>query len=257
MLPTLRNTLNELQFSVRERYLGQVALRRGLPSLPPLPPSLTAEQRYYTQVLRRAFGLGFPGSGSTETRQKEAVPPIQLLIDVGCRNWSYARALAEFFPHAELSGVDVDGARRYWNLYRRIDVANAHAAALANQGHVAKAECKDFQNLRELPSEKITLFTFFFPFVSENPCLGWGLPARFVNFQQLLRHSVRLADAAQTPGAHWISAHQGEWEAEEARLAYILAGLSCEETFLSTAEVRGLWPSPHETRIFRASRLPI
>src|SRR4051812_12636873 len=110
--------MNRLQFYVRKNLLGKVALRRGLPT-PRESGVETGEREFYKLILGRAAR----GSSQEPAAAKH-------VIDVGCRTWSSARALAEFFPSASLLGVELDGGRRYWNLHRRQDVAQAYAASL-------------------------------------------------------------------------------------------------------------------------------
>ncbi len=232
----LRNVLNELQFGLREKVLGKIVLRKSLPRLAQ-GYSVEQERNFYRLVLTR---------GLAPLNQNHL---FSYVTDVGCRNWSYAHALADFFPQAQITGVDVDGFRRYWNLYRRIDHAQAYAGDLRRRGREVQAYAKDFRDFYLPPSPSQVLFTFFFPFVSENPCLKWGLPARFVNFPLLLKHSLILQWISLAQGATWLSAHQGEWEASEARKAYTRAGLDWREIVLSLEETREFWPSPYETHI--------
>src|SRR4051812_22371916 len=98
----IRDTLNEVQFYLRQRVFGKVILRRSCPSLHTLD-ELQGEYQYYKLLLSNGF-------------HKEIRQEIKHVMDVGCRNWSYVRALAEFFPSAKISGMEVDGSRRYWNL---------------------------------------------------------------------------------------------------------------------------------------------
>jgi hypothetical protein len=249
MIPQLiLNLRNEIQWNLRAKWLGQIPLRRGLPPLG-APIAIARERAFYNKVLGKALPQGAP------------FPP-DLLVDIGCRNWSYAQALADFFPKTQLLGVEVDGWRRYWNLYRRIDLARAYAEDLCQQGHSAGVIGEDFRNVdlrSHLGSQSSNLhriaFCFFFPFVSENPCLQWGLPKRFMDFSQLLEHSqsqIKSFSNDQRVESFWISAHQGEWEAEEARNAYQKVGFKVKESCLPVEEYRELWPSHFETHIFVA-----
>jgi len=224
----VRDTLNQLQFSLRNRTYGQLKLRSGLPATQPAG----TEREFYRLVLSRAMGM-------TQDSQ------VQEVWDIGCRNWSYAQALAEFFPGASLVGVEIDGGRRYWNLYRRIDQAESYARELRDQGRQASVIYADFQKVHEHRQADDVLFCFFYPFVSENPCLSWGLPVEYSDFTSLIMHARKLAD-----GAHILSCHQGEWEAELARESYRKAGVSVSEQVLHASEFAGLWPSPYDAHLF-------
>jgi hypothetical protein len=176
-------------------------------------------------------------------------------VDVGCRNWSYVPALAHFFQNAQLTGIEVDGWRRYWNLYRRIDMARAYAYQLRKEGRQIQVLEKDFRevNAVSIPGKKITqsVFCFFFPFLSENPCFKWGLPSRFVNFTDLLKHAQNLAESMNSK-PRFISSHQGEWEAEEAQKIYSQLKIPIQKKSVSVEESRGLWPSRFDTWIFHS-----
>ncbi len=226
--------LEEVKFRLRSRLWGRIKVRPGLPE-PRISP---AECAFYRMLVQRMLTQG-------ERARVETV------IDVGCRNWSYAQALAEAFPRAKLMGVELDGGRRYVNLHRRQDQAAAHALRLREQGREVSTFFRDFRECRfENESGRIapqSLFTFFYPFVSRDPCEAWGLPARFAHFESSLRHALAL------DGHAWIlSAHQGEWEAEIARNAYGQIGLKAREAVVAPSEFSGLWPSAYPVHLFRA-----
>ncbi|MGZ3708857.1 MAG: hypothetical protein ACXWPM_08760, partial [Bdellovibrionota bacterium] len=129
--------------------------------------------------------------------------------------------------------VELDGARRYWNLYRRIDQARAQASAVAP----ADALHADFRAV-DLPKDlSASALTSFYPFVSEYPALAWGVPPELSDFREILM-KIRTARLI-------LTVHQGEWEAELARAAYRRSGLSPREFIVAPEEFRGLWPSVH------------
>lgn len=221
--------LENFQFQLRQHVLGRMVLRPGLPRLQARAADVN-ECAYYCKLFCAAM----------DKRTRRAVAQV---IDVGCRNWSYAQALADSFPRATLLGVELDGYRRYWNMYRRIDYAQAYAAQL---GRPARAVAGDFCALSALDRSKIrgdTLFCFVFPFVTENPCLRWGLPSRYANYQALLQHAIQLA----APGRpRFLAVHQGDWEVEAAGEIYAALGFDMHAVKLSPRDWAGLWPSPHD-----------
>ncbi len=224
--------LNRASFGLRNRYWGRWKVRRGLPHV----ESSSGEIEFYKMILR-----------SSGIDLRAASVACAACVDVGCRNWSYARALAECFPGAELLGIELDGGRRYFNLHRRIDAAHASAHALAKAGIKARALHANFLNLsgNDFSGARYPAFCFFFPFVSERPCRKWGLPARYSDF------SAQLAHAKNLGAARIISCHQGEWEAGIAREAYAGAGFHPRESVLAPQDFKNLWPSPYPTHIFR------
>lgn len=258
MLDLIHDSMMEAQFKLRQGLLGQVRLRQGLPRLPEMLLR-EGELEYYRRVLERSYA------------HKNDRQSVCQVVDVGCRNWSYVRALARFFNNAHLLGVEVDGWRRYWNLHRRKDYADAYAAELRAEGREVQTFFGDFADLQELPTagpwgqspeRREILFCFFFPFVSENPCRSWGLPSRFVKFKELVlkaqtlvasknQHSLNSStQCAMEFVPRLLSVHQGEWEAEEARQVYSELGLTFKESTLHVEEFKELWPSPYENRIF-------
>lgn len=222
---------------MRKEIFGKWIFRADLPTLRN-DPKTSGEFKFYNLLLTRAFGI-----------EKETSGSFTDLIDIGCRNWSYIRALAEFFPNVNLTGVEVDGYRRYWNLYRRIDLAQAHAQSERTKGRFAQVITEDFLNFNLPSSSGKGIFCFFYPYVSENPCLKAGLPVTFVNFHALLQHAKNLG-LVNFKEYKIISAHQGEWEAEEARKLYESMQITFRETKIKPEEFRAFWPSPYETVVF-------
>lgn len=221
-------------------------LRRGLPA-PTSGPQFVGEHAFYRLVLGQA-------------RQYTDLARVEQVFDVGCRNWSYVRALAEAFPKARLFGVEVDGGRRYVNLYRRIDMARAHAAELCAQGRAAEviygdfrhldlsAVCDDHEVLTSGSSFGAVAFCFLFPFVSTRPCRRWGLPSSFANFEELLSRASVMGPCRGK--RIFVSCHQGDWEAEIAREAWAGAGFSPRESILRHQQFEGLWPNPYDVHVF-------
>jgi len=242
------NTLTRLQFRLRRDVFGRIKVRPGLPA-PVAGAGVERERGFYSLVCEKAFDL--------ETRAR-----VALVWDIGCRNWSYARALAAAFPRANLIGVEVDGGRRYWNLHRRMDMAAAHAVDLVRHGRGARCVFRDFRelHLESLAADpglgagdsgrlrSIQAFGFFFPFVSPRPCVRWGLPPDYADFRSLLEHAGNSAGPKI-----FLSTHQGEWEAEIASKAYLEMGLEPRESVLQPTEFSGLWPSPHPVHVLSAA----
>lgn len=241
-LDSLQSRINALSFALRRRVWGRLRLRVGAPRV----EESDGERRFYALLLASAF-------------EGAAVRPAEVaeVVDVGCRSWSYAGALAAFFPRAALVGVEVDGGRRFLDLHRRMDVASAHAARLRGAGRAADCVFDDFRALGPaglvVAAGEVLAVTFFFPFVSADPCLQWGLPADYADYRALLDHASALATAR---GARLVvlSAHQGDWEAEIARPIYRAAGFPAREVVVEAARHAGLWPSPWDTHLFLATR---
>lgn len=226
----LRSKLNSLKFVLRQRIWGEIRLRRSLPP-PASGKHIENERAFYKKLICRVF--------THEERVK-----FSQVWDIGCRNWSYAPALAETLPNAELVGVEVDGSRRYWNLFRRKDQVQSQVDELLLAGKRARCMFEDFKTVPLGPIEGKALFCFFYPFVSEEPCLKWGLSLEFVDFGALLKHALTQ------PNSVLFSVHQGEWEAEIARKVYRDLGLEYKELVVPVEQFQGLWPSLYEAHLF-------
>jgi hypothetical protein len=232
----IEDQLRGVQFFLREHLWGRFSFHRALPSVAdasPDTPNQAPEHRFYELLIRKVFN------------ESECLS-FEKVIDVGCRNGSYLPALRRLFPRARLLGVELDGLRRYWNLYRRADYTRAYAQACG-----ADVLFGDFRNLSDkslsLPLQGKVLITLFYPFVSEQPCLKWGLPVEFSDCGKLLAEIKNRR--AQNPNLDFeiLSAHQGEWEAEKVRMLLPKA----TEIVHSPEEFASLWPSSHPTHTFR------
>ena len=239
----IESQIRGVQFFLREHFWGRLSFHRSLPPVSdssPDTPNQTPEHRFYELLIRKSFPNSSPNSSGEAERLT-----FQKVIDIGCRNGSYLPALRRLFPNAELLGVELDSLRRYWNLYRRADYARAYAQACG-----ARVLFGDFKELSteslRLPAQGAVLITLFYPFVSERPCLKWGLPVQFSDFDQLILKIKNLRTQNPTLDFHLMSAHQGEWEAEKARA--VLAGAT--EIIHSPEEFASLWPSPHPVHTF-------
>ena len=235
----IESQLREVQFFLRERFWGRISFRRTLPRVENAStdtPNQTPEHRFYELLIRKSFDESERGA-------------FKKVIDIGCRNGSYLPALRRLFPEAQLLGVELDGLRRYWNFYRRADYARAYAHACG-----ADVLFGDFRKLSahslSLPAQGKVLITLFYPFVSERPCLKWGLPVEFSDFSEILVEIKNLS--AKHPDLEFevLSAHQGEWEAEKARALLPLSLHGATEAVLAPEEFAGLWPSPHPVHLF-------
>ncbi len=223
MIP-FRSSLKELGFSIRTQLLGRLRLRPGLPT--PLTGG-DPENRFYRELLKRAF-LTAPTLSETAE-----------VIDVGARNWTYLPSLCEGFPKAAFTGIEVDGYRRYANLYRRCDQLKSQCNYAHDGGRSADFWIGDFRDFKAVGDCDQRLITFFYPFVSEDPCAAWGLPNRFARFQELLVHARSLGAGAI------LSVHQGEHEFVIAKEAYAGAGFRAEslKTFVFPRdEFKDYWP---------------
>ena len=221
--------LQDLQFQLRQHLLGRLVLRPGLPRLR-LSVAGSNECAYYRKLFCAAM-------------DKRARRSVGRVIDIGCRNWSYVQALADCFPRATLLGVELDGYRRYWDMYRRIDYAQAYAARLDRPARAIAGDFRTLTALNDIGNAGETLFCFVFPFVTDHPCVRWGLPRCYADYRSLLQHAQHLAHPQP---ARFLAVHQGDWEVDVARDIYASMGFEMCEVKVTPKAWAGLWPSPHD-----------
>lgn len=235
------------EFALRNRWLGRIRLRSGLPKLKdPLAP--TREGQFYQLLLTQLFG-------PTELQS------VGTIVDLGSRNGSYLPAVAGNCPHATVNAIELDGGRRYWNGFRRADYGKAYALAIRQgSGNRSQYLWKDIfltsASGLEVNKEGSVLFTVFYPFVSVAPCASWGLPLRFAQYdkfvEQIHRLSKELHQGLPRAPIHLLAAHQGPWEADIARQIYEKSRfLIVGEKTVEPSEYVSLWPSKYPVFLFR------
>ena len=244
-LRTLRLTL---ELRLRDWAYQNIRPRSGLPKVPVPPPRGVQESAFYQAVLQEAL--------PPESREE-----ITDWIDVGCRNWGYLSGCLAALPQLKSGmGIERDPGRIHWNGYYRGDYARAAALDSTTPSRNLEFIAGDFRKI-EFPlswsqvaqewtqsSVRTALITHFFPFVSENPCQKWGLPADYSDFTPLAAKTLELLRTMPSenpsPGV-WVSLHQGEWEADIA--SDIWSGLGCHyhEKRLVPAALPGNWPGRH------------
>ncbi|MEW6056185.1 MAG: hypothetical protein AB1540_06195, partial [Bdellovibrionota bacterium] len=126
----LASFLNACSFWLRDHFWGRLRLRPAITSSDRLPKS-KEEISFYLMLIER---------GLSDAQRSAA----DLVVDVGCRNWAYFDALKKGFSQAHFLGVELDGGRRYWNLYRRRDYAEGYASSCEAQSRVAQCQFGDF-----------------------------------------------------------------------------------------------------------------
>lgn len=152
-----------------------------------------AENHYTKDVLEQCF-------------TKENLKQVRCL-DIGCKNWFYARGeysfFADFCDDVYLDGVEIDAYRLYSNFYSRLEVAKFYIKDLRNTNYIAA-------NVLDLNS-KYDYIVWFLPFVFEEPLMYWGLPLRYFCPKKLLAHAYSLLN----DNGQMLIVNQGEDEMEE------------------------------------------
>ena len=150
-----------------------------------------AENLYTKEVLNQAFSKQ---NGSLK------------ILDVGCKNWFYAKGEYEFFAsfcdEFQLDGVEIDAFRLYSNFYNRYEVAKYYTKGLRNTNYIAG----DLLDLKT----KYHYIIWFLPFVLIEPLKAWGLPKKYFCPEVLLKHAYHLLDE----NGQMLIINQGEKEFE-------------------------------------------
>lgn len=175
-------------------------------------------------VLRARYGVAFEQSLSADNalenylyldvlhRLRETGGPWPRregrLLDVGCKNFYYVQALAAAFAPATLTGLELEGHRRYRDGHARSDYAAFYTAQVKG----ARFCVGDLCTWRE----KADLVSCWYPFVFAETALAWGLP---LSAFQPARFFTALADSV-APGGLLLVVNQGlaEWQACAERL---------------------------------------
>ena len=110
------------------------------------------------------------------------------VLDIGCKNWFYAKGEYEFFnsfcDEIFLDGVEIDAYRLYSNFYSRYEVAKYYTKGLKNTNYIVG-------NLLDLEG-KYDYIIWFLPFVLVEPHQYWGLPKKYFYPEKLLEHAFNL-----------------------------------------------------------------
>jgi len=153
------------------------------------------------------------------------------VLDVGCKNWFYAKAEYFFFnrfsKELKLKGIEIDANRLYSNFYSRGEVAKANIKGLENTTYISG----DFLDYYE----KYDYIVWILPFVIESPLIKWGLPISYFKPKEMLSHAYNYLKA----GGKIFIINQGAEEYDvqkelyqELELSYVDIGI-IESEFLS------------------------
>lgn len=126
------------------------------------------------------------------------------VLDIGCKNWSYAKAEYAFFKKycesLKLDGIELDANRLYSNFYSRKEAAKFYTKGLNNVNYIEG----DFL----MHKGEYDFITWILPFVVKNPLIKWGLPLRYFEPEQMLKKAY---DSLKEDGIMLIF-NQGEAE---------------------------------------------
>ncbi len=140
------------------------------------------------------------------------------VLDVGSKNWHYIEALHNFFknkaPNVSINGIEIDAYRMYINFHTRYDYAMHRISHMPNVSYIAAdvLEHKD----------KYDDIMVFYPFVTPEPLMSWGLPLSKLKPIELIKHLYDILN----PGGRILIVNQ--FEDEYTLIKTILDDLKCE-----------------------------
>jgi hypothetical protein len=173
-------------------------------------PFFTAKPHLLAEAdrLEKAYHLQGFREHSTSVEYRESLYAIDLMerfcpvhslrdpvaaLDVGSKNFAYARGLHHFCGHAgrttgrevpprrvALTGIEVDPYQVYTDLHARHDYARYHTRGLEGCRYLT-GDVTDHH-------DRYDIITWFLPFVTEYAHRKWGLPGRLFAPARLLRH---------------------------------------------------------------------
>lgn len=125
------------------------------------------------------------------------------ILEVGSQDFSRTPAYANFFPATKITGIEIDPFPVLRELHSRMDKAKYYISHFAPKSTYEEGDFFKW-------NKRYELIICFYPFVSTNPALAWGLPANLGN-PLLWIHAL---EKNLTPGALALLVHQGDWEEE-------------------------------------------
>lgn len=138
------------------------------------------------------------------------------VLDIGSRHFAYAPGLAAYLCEAstqfELTGLELDPYRLYYDFYRRGDLGRYYAE-ISNEmfGPLGRVNYQqgDFVNY-EAGAGRLSLITYFFPFLFRDLHRKFGLPSQTFAPEKHYQKALELS-------SHLILFHQGELELEASK----------------------------------------
>lgn len=125
-------------------------------------------------------------------------------LDIGSKNWFYVQGEYFFFKkhskNLKLTGIELDANRLYTNLYTRKELAKFYTQGLE--------ECEYIHSDFLKHNSKYNCIIWFLPFVVDYPLLKWGLPSKYFQPKDMLKHAYESLE----PGGMIFVVNQGEME---------------------------------------------
>ncbi len=130
------------------------------------------------------------------------------IAEPGCQDFARIPSLRLFFrnfyANTRITGIEVDPFPLLHGFHSRWDKAKYYL-------NLVNAADRYVEGDYFLWNDPVDLICCFYPFVSINPALAWGLPSYFGNPKPWILSFRRN----MKPGALLVLVHQGAWEEEE------------------------------------------
>lgn len=171
------------------------------------------------------------------------------ILETGAQDFSRLPAIRKFFTlnhfSPTITGLELDPFPILTDLHSRADKADYYLSLAKNSGD--KFLAGDFFK----SALQADCILSFYPFVSANPALAWGLPAEFGSAEKWLEGFSRTLK----PGGLLLVVHQGEWEEKEFDVARVNFPLELLTRTKANSTIFTL-PHPPCLSVYQRTRIP-
>lgn len=164
------------------------------------------------------------------------LPAEPEVLEAGTQDFSRLPAIRRFLEEnarvPRVTGLELDPYPILVDLHSRADRAEYYLKVGGASG-----DCYEGGDFFEWQAQADCVLSFY-PFVSTNPALAWGLPAEFGNGRKWAESFARVL----RPGGLLLVVHQGDWEEEE--FDKVRTGLPLQLLARDKANAE-IYPLPH------------
>jgi len=130
------------------------------------------------------------------------------VMEPGCQNFSRLPAIDRYMSfrgwQGSILGVELDAYVPVKNFYSLYDHAQYYRSLVTSETTFEAADFFKMQN-------PVDLILCFYPFVSQEPALAWGLPAHFAGADKWINAFLKNLQ----PNGFILVVHQGDWEEKD------------------------------------------